>query len=300
MGMAIPDHVQRNLASIEADLVRGWQTTVSGRSNGDQHFDGFLNSAVTRARDLAAPMPNVPAPGFIPLETPGMGGPSPGFQAFMAGMSAPAPILQANGQPMTQARVAPGIDRAESVPLIPGFQSYKSQQPQGAAPAAIQDAAFYDAQAMTPQQIDTFLQGKGSPFANKRYADGKTAGQLIWETCQSTGDPSAAGPHKLNPAILMGIMGAETSFGKDGHWAKTNPFSIKMNGSFDNVQDFTGSLKIAANTMYNWAQDRPKTTEESLFDYAGRHYCEDYQVEWKPNVEKFYRQALGFGGETQA
>jgi hypothetical protein len=61
------------------------------------------------------------------------------------------------------------------------------------------------------------------------------------------------------------------------------------------VKDFQSSLRIAAKTMYNWAQDRPANSNETLFDYAGRHYCENYEVEWKPNVEKFYRQALGFG-----
>ncbi|MBC7541384.1 MAG: hypothetical protein H7338_01490 [Candidatus Sericytochromatia bacterium] len=297
--MAIPDHVQRNLASIQADLARGWQTTVSGQSMDDKHFDGFLNAAVTRARDLAAPMGAIPAAGFIPLNnSTGMAGPSAGFQSFMASLATPPPPILLPGAPAIPPQS--GGERAETLPLIPGFQSYKSHQPQGAAPTAIHDAAFYDAQAMTPQQIDKFLQEKHSPFAEQRFENGKTAGQLIWETCQKTGDPKEGGPHALNPAMLMGIMGAETSFGKDGHWSKTNPFSIRQNGSFDNVTEFSSSLKIAANTMYNWAQDRPKTSDESLFDYAGRHYCEDYQVEWKPNVEKFYRQALGFGGETQA
>jgi len=298
MDMAIPDYVQQNLASIQSDLVRGWQTTMSGQPAGGQGFDGFLNNAVARARDLAAPpMPGMQE-GFIPLDT-GVAGASPGLQAFMAGLQqgGAAPVLQSQSNSVIAGLPASG--RAESVPLMPGFQTYKSQVPQGDARSAIADAAYFDGNAMTPAQIDKYLADKHSPFAGQQY-DGKSAGQLIWETCQNTGDAKGAGPHKLNPAIMVAIMGAETSFGRDGHWAKTNPFSVKGNGSFDNVRDFPTSLRLATKTMYNWAQDRPATSSETLFDYAGRHYCEDYQVEWKPNVEKFYRQALGFGGENQA
>jgi hypothetical protein len=292
MDMAIPEHVQRNLASIQADLVQGWQTISSGNPAGSQGFDGFLNAAVNRARDMAMPPPP-PMPGFMPVDQAGASAPSAGLQAFMAGLSQPyaAPNLQSQ-----QASV---MDRAESVPLMPGFQSYQAQSKPIDGSTPIADAAFYDGRAMTPEQIDQFLREKHSPFADQRFEGGKTAGQVIWETCQTAGGVGGSGPRAINPAMMLAIMGAETSYGRDGHWSKTNPFSVKRNGSFDNVQDFQTSLRLASQTMYNWAQDRPANADESLFDYAGRHYCEDYQVEWKPNVEKFYRQALGFGG-TQA
>jgi hypothetical protein len=290
MDMAIPDHVQRNLASIQADLQRNWQTIASANPSQSQGFDGFLNAAVSRARDMVSPMPEMTA-GFMPLN--GVpSGPSTGLQAFMAGLSHP------QAAPQLQTQQASVMDRADSVPLMPGFQSYKAQAPvDGSTPIA--DAAYYDGRAMTPVQIDQFLRDKHSPFADQRYDDGKTAGQLIWETCQSAGGAGGNGPRSINPAMLLAIMGAETSYGRDGHWSKTNPFSIRLNGSFDNVRDFPTSLRVAAKTMYNWAQDRPANSDETLFDYAGRHYCENYQVEWKPNVEKFYRQALCFGA-TQA
>jgi hypothetical protein len=293
--MAIPDHVQRNLASIQADLAQGWQTIASANPSGSQGFDGFLNAAVTRARDLAAP-PMPAMPGFMPINGAGASAASPGLQAFMAGLSQPysAPSLQSQ-----QTSVMDPANRAQSVPLMPGFQTYKAQSQPVDGTTPIADGAYYDGKAMTPDQIDQYLRDKGSPFANQRFEGGKTAGQLIWEESQTAGNAKGSGPRAINPAILLAIMGAETSFGKDGHWARTNPFSIRLNGSFDKVQDFQTSLRVAAKTMYNWAQDRPASADESLFDYAGRHYCEDYQVEWKPNVEKFYRQALGFGG-TQA
>lgn len=289
MDMAIPEHVQRNLASIQADLVRGWQTIASGNPSGSQGFDGFLNAAVGRARDMVAPPP-ASLPGFMPLDGGDASAASPGLQAFMAGLRQPY------AAPQLQSQQASVVDRASSGALMPGFQAYQAQAPALDGSTPIADAAYYDGRAMTPEQIDQFLRDKHSPFADQRYDGGKTAGQLIWEASQTAGDAGGNGPRAINPAILVAIMGAETSFGRDGHWSKTNPFSIRLNGNFDNVQDFRTSLRVAAKTMYNWAQDRPATSDESLFDYAGRHYCEDYQVEWKPNVEKFYRQALGFGG----
>jgi hypothetical protein len=294
MDMAIPDHVQRNLASIQADLVRNWQTISSGNPSGSQGFDGFLKAAVTRARDLANPMPET-TPGFMPLNAGGMSGPSAGLQAFMAGLQQP---YSAVSSPQLQQQGASVLDPAggtEAVPLMPGFQSYKAQSLPIDGSTPIADAAYYDGRAMTPEQIDQFLRDKRSPFADQRFDGGKTAGQLIWEASQTAGGATGNGPRSINPAILVAIMGAETSYGRDGHWSKTNPFSIRLNGDFGNVKDFQSSLRIAAKTMYNWAQDRPANSHESLFDYAGRHYCENYEVEWKPNVEKFYRQALGFG-----
>lgn len=289
--MAIPEHVKQNLATIQTDLMRNWQSIVSAQPASGRGFDQFLSHAVDQAHHLmAAPM--APAgPAFMPIAAPPPDeGPSAGFQAFMAGLSTGEANLYGRAQ-QTAAVAAPE--------LLPGFRSYQEQTLRQ-LPTGIDDRSFYNGQAMTPEQIDRFLREKNSPFAEQRFEGGKTAGQLIWEVCQQTGDPKTGGPHQVNPAMLLAIMGAETSFGRDGTWSKTNPFSIRLQGSFDRVRDFPTSLRIAANTMYNWAQARPADSPVSLFDFAGSHYCEDYQETWKPNVEKFFQQALGSAGERLA
>lgn len=286
--MAIPNHVKQNLAAIQADLMRGWQTTLSAQTPPSQGFDGFLHQAVGRARDLMGPATAQPA--FLPVAAPQGHGPSAAFQAFMASLNSPPATYGAAEQPSTVA--------ALSAPqLLPGFQSYRGDG--STRSGIIDDAAFFDSQAMSPAQIDQFLRDKRSPFADRSF-DGKTAGQLIWETSQQAGDAKYGGNHRINPAMLLAIMGAESSFGRDGARGQTNPFSIRLNGSFDTVKDFRTSLRLAADTMYNWAQSRPADSRVSLFDYAGSHYCEDYQLEWRPNVEKFYRQAMGLDSERMA
>src|SRR5689334_1354848 len=85
MDLAIPEHVQQNLASIQADLVRAWQTNLSAQPSGAGDFGAFLNNAVGRASTLAGIEPGAGAPGFLPLSGPGFdAGPSAGLQAFMA------------------------------------------------------------------------------------------------------------------------------------------------------------------------------------------------------------------------
>jgi hypothetical protein len=175
--------------------------------------------------------------------------------------------------------------------FTPVYKKRDIQAAIGGNQGVISDAEYFNADALTPEQIDQILQEKGSPYAGRRYTDGKTAGQLIWDKAHNSGT-TAEGPHTLNPAVLLGIMGAETEFGKTG-WGATNPFDIRLNGSFDSVKAFEQSLSIAANTMYNWAMARPAGSTTSYFDYAGNYYCENYKQTWKPNVEGLYKEFVG-------
>jgi len=146
----------------------------------------------------------------------------------------------------------------------------------------IADDQFFNADALTPAQIDRILAEERSPYAGR---------VLIWESAHQAGTVPQ-GPHTVNPAMMLGIMGAETSFGRAGYGA-TNPFNIRLNGSFETVKTFEDSLIIANNTMYNWAMRRPPDAGVSYFDYAGNKYSENYQQNWKPNVERFYQQFTG-------
>lgn len=150
----------------------------------------------------------------------------------------------------------------------------------------ITDEEFFDAESLTPSQITDILKKKGSPYAYRTYEGGKSIGQLIYDACHDAGTVEE-GSHTLNPAMVMAIMGAESGFGTNPK-VEGNPFNIRLNGKFENVRNFEKSLEIAVNTMYNWAKNRPEDAKVSLLDYAGDKYCEDYQTEWKPNVEKYF------------
>ena len=150
----------------------------------------------------------------------------------------------------------------------------------------VTDQEFFDSKSLSANEIDKILAKKGSPYANQKF-DGMTIGELIYKECQSAGTVSE-GSHKINPALIVAIMGAESGFGADGKSVKNNPFNIRVNGGFNNVPDLKTSLNMAINTMYNWAMSRPKDSKVSLFDFSGDKYCENYKVNWKPNVEKYF------------
>jgi hypothetical protein len=153
----------------------------------------------------------------------------------------------------------------------------------------VTDEEFFDAESLTPNQITSILKKKGSPYAYQTFEGGKSIGQLIYDECHKAGS-TEKGSNTLNPAIIIAIMGAESSFGTDKKTNKNNPFNIRINGSFDNVKNFEQSLNMAVNTMYNWAVNRPANSKLSYLDYAGDKYCEDYTKEWKPNVEKYFTE----------
>lgn len=153
----------------------------------------------------------------------------------------------------------------------------------------VTDEEFFDAESLTPSQITEILKKKGSPYAYQTYEGGKTIGQVIYDECHKAGSVEK-GPNTLNPALIIAIMGAESSFGTDKKAFKNNPFNIRINGTFDNVKSFEQSLNMAVNTMYNWAVNRPANSKLSFLDYAGDKYCEDYTKEWKPNVEKYFTE----------
>jgi len=150
----------------------------------------------------------------------------------------------------------------------------------------ITDEEFFDSKAISASQINDILKKKGSPYANMKF-DGMTAGELIYKECQTAGT-TPEGNHKLNPAVILSILGAESGFGTDPKANKTNPFNIKVDGSFNKVNSFQSSLNMAVNTMYNWAVTKPKDSKVSFFDFAGDKYCENYTDKWKPNVEKYF------------
>ncbi|MFN8673485.1 MAG: hypothetical protein U0457_15550 [Candidatus Sericytochromatia bacterium] len=150
----------------------------------------------------------------------------------------------------------------------------------------ITDKDFFNSTALSAKEIDNILAKKGSPYANQKF-NGMTIGELIYKECQSAGTIQE-GNHKLNPALVLSIMGAESSFGKDPKANKTNPFNIRVDGSFSKVTDLPTSLNMAVNTMYNWAMSRPENSKTSFFDFAGDKYCENYTEKWKPNVEKYF------------
>ncbi|MFN8576481.1 MAG: hypothetical protein U0354_06465 [Candidatus Sericytochromatia bacterium] len=153
----------------------------------------------------------------------------------------------------------------------------------------VTDEEFFDAEALTPNQITEILKKKGSPYAYQTFEGGKSIGQLIYDECHKAGSVEK-GSNTLNPALIISIMGAESSFGTDKKTHKNNPFNIRINGSFENVKSFEQSLNMAVNTMYNWAVNRPENSKLSYLDYAGDKYCEDYTKDWKPNVEKYFTE----------
>src|SRR5690606_13304352 len=117
------------------------------------------------------------------------------------------------------------------------------------------------AEALTPHQITEILKQKGSPYAYREYEGGKSIGQLIYDACHNAGTINK-GPGTVNPAMILAILGAETGFGTDPKIInKENPFNIRIDGSFQNVDNFASSLKIAVNTMYNWAMNRPSGSQ---------------------------------------
>ncbi|MBC7474779.1 MAG: hypothetical protein H7263_10850 [Candidatus Sericytochromatia bacterium] len=153
--------------------------------------------------------------------------------------------------------------------------------------SVVDDNDFFNANSLTPFQITDILKKKGSPYAYKTYEGNKSIGQLIYDECHKAGSIDK-GNHQINPSLVISIMGAESTFGTDPKAYQNNPFNIRVNGSFSNVNKFEQSLNMAVNTMYNWAQDRPKDSKVSFLDYAGDKYCENYKQEWKPNVEKYF------------
>lgn len=150
----------------------------------------------------------------------------------------------------------------------------------------VTDNEFFDSKALSANEIDKILAKKGSPYVNQKF-DGMSIGQLIYKECKSAGTVPQ-GSHTINPALIVSIMGAESGFGSDPKSVKNNPFNIRVNGGFTGIPDVKTSLNMAVNTMYNWAMSRPKDSKVSFFDFAGDKYCENYKLNWKPNVEKHF------------
>lgn len=285
---SIPSSIRQNLLDIRTNLINASSTNNSigtRNSNLSVSFDNLLHSTFKESEPAFISISSPPESTMPPLPS---YEPSEGYKNFIE-----ENILNENFNQQNLSQINETRRIMEQNTKLSGIQHLLKLNPnllKDIQNEIISDQEFYNAESLTPEQIDQILKEKKSPFADRTYG-GKTVGQLIYDMVHNAGT-IPTGPHTINPALILAIMGAESNFGTDPKNVPENPFNIKINGRFDRITDFEESLKIAVNTMYNWAQNRPIGSNESLFDYAGKHYCENYQIVWKPNVEKFYTEFI--------
>lgn len=301
----IPSYVLQNMAMIQENLKSVMADNV-GIGSSNSEFDSFLDSAigdikstfsdsgfednvryVNGAYDLPGTSGNTSSK-FNPSEL--MRNTQVGEKPNLSNQESTETVKKAydsllNGDMAEQ--LSPKIASLDSKPSVDKVDKLKNVSSNNTS--LITDEEFFDAESLTPQQITDILKRKGSPYAYQTFEGGKSIGQLIYDECRDAGSVQK-GPNTLNPALIISIMGAESSFGTDNRARKDNPFNIRLNGSFDKVKTVEQSLNIAVNTMYNWAVNRPANSKLSYLDYAGDKYCEDYTKEWKPNVEKYFTE----------
>lgn len=302
----IPSYVLQNMSMIQENLKSVMADNIGvGGSKAD--FDSFLESAIG---DMDSTFSDIGFDGISYRDKaydamPGVSGNATQFDAGELMKD----IQTGNKPNITNPESKAVVDKAYSS-LLNGDMA-KQLSPQIASATAndetksvldklknitsgnntslVTDEEFFDANSLTPAQITDLLKKKGSPYAYQTFEGGKSIGQLIYDECHKAGSVEK-GSNTLNPALVLAIMGAESSFGTDSRTHKNNPFNIRINGSFDNVKSFEQSLNMAVNTMYNWAVNRPQNSKVSFLDYAGDKYCEDYTKDWKPNVEKYFTE----------
>jgi len=282
------DYIKQNLMSIRSELMRTVAIYPTELKN-DTGFSEFITNAIQNVTDnIADDIKQESEPAWMDINYPS---PLPLSSTISNIPSLVTPTANQVIQNYSNTKQLTGNNDYTQLQEIES--SYKSQfKPVNPTPNnTITDEAFYNSSSLNPQQIDKILKEKDSPFAERTYSNGRTAGQLIYDACNKAGTEST-GPKTINPALVLAIMGAESNFGKDPKNVPENPFNIKIGGRFDRITNFEDSLKIAVNTMYNWAQAKPENKNVSLFDFAGNKYCEDYTKVWKPNVEGFYSQFL--------
>ncbi|GIW21376.1 MAG: hypothetical protein KatS3mg068_0383 [Candidatus Sericytochromatia bacterium] len=281
---AIPSHILQNVEIIKANV-----RSIMSNVNIDQDFSSMLNSAInditstfsptdfsTDVKTSNAPYSNVP--GIYSNN---------GFSnstsiAKLLGVNNQDDVINAYDTLLKSniSSIVPNIINPKKKDVLEKIKGLDKNT------SLITDEEFFDAKALTAEEINTILKKKNSPYADMKFQGNKTVGELIYEECHKAGNINK-GPRTINPAMILAIMGAESNFGKN---AKNiaNPFNVKVNGSFNNVKSFEESLNIAVNTMYNLAIDRPNDSKISLLDYAGDKYCENYSVNWKPSVERYF------------
>lgn len=308
----IPSYVLQNM-SIVQENIKDIMADNLGVGGAKGEFDSFLNSAVG---DIASTFSDAGFEDGVRYQDSAYGNTLPGVSGNVA---KPSDIAQIMNQQLASNKNTPNAESTAAINkayqsllngemannLSPEISSIENKslndlkKLKGNNTSLITDEEFFDAEALSPSQITDILKKKGSPYAYRTYEGGKSIGQLIYDECHKAGTV-AQGSHTINPAMIISIMGAESSFGTDPKAFANNPFNIRVNGSFANVNNFEQSLNMAVNTMYNWAIDRPKDSKVSLLDYAGDKYCEDYTKEWKPNVEKHFLDFTARTSETGA
>lgn len=316
----IPGYVLQNLASIKSNLSDMMANTVRVGDPNSADFDNFLNSAFDDITSTFSEGSFDSAFGVIYSDRPyrnsapgtASNGASEGMvpqnilnQNMMASRpqlpnsEAEASVKKAydsllNGEMAKQ--LAPSVSSLDKNSVLEKLKRINAPDSLNKNTSLITDEEFFDAETLTPQKITDILKKKGSPYAYQVF-DGKTVGQLIYDECHKAGNIDK-GTHTLNPALVLAVMGAESGFGTDSKAVPNNPFNIRLNGSFNNVNSFQTSLNMSVNTLYNWAHERPSSSKVSLLDYAGDKYCENYTEKWKPNVEKYFLEFTVGGSET--
>jgi len=280
----IPSHILQNIESIKANI-----RSIMANVNIDQEFSNLLNSAIN---DISSTFSSSGFSSEIKTSTNPYSN-APGIYSNNTLSNTPNinQLLGINGENNIKnaydsllkgniSEIVPHIANSNKKDIVDKIKGLDKNT------SLITDEEFFDSKSLTPEEITSILKKKGSPYADMKFEGNKTVGQLIYEECHKAGNINK-GPRTINPAMILAIMGAESNFGKN---AKNiaNPFNVKVNGNFYDVKSFEQSLNIAVNTMYNWAIDRPSDSKISFLDYAGDKYCENYSVNWKPSVERYF------------
>ena len=281
------DYIKQNLMAIRNDIMQNVNMNYPSELKNDPTFSNFLSSAISNVTDdMSGAAFDKPAFMDTSSNTSHF---SDAFNTFNSSINQSSATVNpiANKSAIDNYSSVKNLTSDKNSPI---YNYLNNPNTKGVNGEVISDQQFYNAEALTADQIDKILTEKGSPFANRTYSNNRTVGQLIYDLCHKAGTSNEGGSHTINPSLILSIMGAESSFGKDPQNVAENPFNIRIGGSFDKVGNFEDSLKIAINTMYNWSQARPQDSQVSLFDFSGDKYCEDYTKVWKPNVEKFYQE----------
>ncbi len=303
----IPSYVLQNMNMIQENIKSVMADNI-GLGGSNIEFDSFLDSAIG---DMKSTFSNSSFDGSVVYRDnaydslPGVAGNSSKFtqaevinniqtgknsaltnpESTESVKDAYESLLNGDMAEKLSPQLAPQILSSENKSMLDKLKNITSKN----NTSLVTDEEFFDAESLTPQQITDILKRKGSPYAYQTFEGGRTIGQLIYDECHDAGSLQK-GKNTLNPALIIAVMGAESSFGTDSKANKTNPFNIRVNGSFNSVKSVEESLNMAVNTMYNWAVNRPANSKLSYLDYAGDKYCEDYTKEWKPNVEKYFTE----------
>lgn len=129
-------------------------------------------------------------------------------------------------------------------------------------------------QRVDTKKLKTFLNNRSSLLCKEPY----------FSTIMTT-----AKEFNLNPILLFAITGQEQNFvpanTPDAYKIANNPFNVYHSWQEYNT-DIADSSKIAANTIINLSEDRPK--ENNPFMWIGNKYAEDTQ--WGVGVQSIFEE----------